>query len=1170
MRAGWEFFVNKVRRNLHIVLCMSPVGAAFRVRCRKFPALVNCTAIDWFQPWPEEALISVAGRFLEDVEFDHSEIRENVSHHMAFVHQSVGKTALDYLAQERRNVYTTPKSYLELISTYKSLLAGQRAMLDAMRERLATGLVKLRSSAEQVAGMQIKLKEEQVVVEAKKAETDQLLVQVGQESTVADEQAAKAAVEEAEVAEIAKGVAEFQAQANADLAAAVPAIHKAEAALNGLDKNALGELKGLTSPPAAVLSVTAAVSYMLAARGANLKKLDLSWAGAKKMMADVGKFLDTLQKFDKDNFWADAKVKVREITGPPDKPNPEFNYDFMKSKSSAAAGLCDWVVNICIYHDIYLEVAPKRKLLDEAEAKLADANRKLQTVRDTVAALEARKAELQSQLMAATDEKNRLLEAAAATAKRLNLAERLVNGLKDENERWGAGVEALKEQMGLLPGDVMCSASFIAYIGPFNEGFRATMRANWFEDLVSRSIPSSESVDPIAMLADDAQVAGWQSEGLPADRLSVENGAILNTCSRWPLLVDPQLQGITWLKQREAESAVVVQLSQKNFLDKIQHAMTEGLPILLENLRETVDAVLEPVIARSIIQKGRKLVIKLGDTEVDLLTAKDVDGNPVGGPLFKLYLQTKLPNPHYIPELQAQTTLVNFTVTEKGLEDQLLARVVKNERPDLEEQRMELVEQQNQFTIKLKELEDDLLYRLANAEGDILGDEELIISLEVTKATVAEINAKKEVAAATTLQVESAREAYRPVATRGSLVYFLIDVMSVIDHMYQYSLSAFTFFFQKALNKAPPADALAARCESLLDSVTFGSFAYVTRGLFERHRLIFSLQLACRQLVQAGKLQPELIEHLVRGPRTPSENPIAAWLADAAWQSLCALAQLEAFTSLPSDVEGQQKRWKEWYDLAQPETEPLPGEWKRLPGFERLLVIRALRPDRTTLAVAMWVRDVLGAKYGEAIPFDLPLSFEDAGPATPIFFLLSPGVAVPMETLNAMGAPLGMTEDAGKFVAVSLGQGQEPVAEKALEVGASVGGWVLLQNIELVASWLPKLEKKLESLVEGAHPDFRVFLSALPQKVVPVGVLQNSIKLTNEPPSGLKANMLRAYGSFTETIWEATSKQSELKAIIFALCFFHSVVCERRKFGCALRETPSPLSLSGLLRGRPF
>ena len=119
------------------------------------------------------------------------------------------------------------------------------------------------------------------------------------------------------------------------------------------------------------------------------------------------------------------------------------------------------------------------------------------------------------------------------------------------------------------------------------------------------------------------------------------------------------------------------------------------------------------------------------------------------------------------------------------------------------------------------------------------------------------------------------------------------------------------------------------------------------------------------------------------------------------------------------------------------------------------------------------------------------------------------------------------------------------------------GGWVLLQNIELVARWLPKLEKKLEALALGAHPNFRVFLSALPQKVVPVAVLQSSIKLTNEPPSGLKANMLRAYGSFTEAIWENTLKPGELKSMIFALCFFHSVVCERRKFGdCHPASTP--------------
>jgi len=414
---------------------------------------------------------------------------------------------------------------------------------------------------------------------------------------------------------------------------------------------------------------------------------------------------------------------------------------------------------------------------------------------------------------------------------------------------------------------------------------------------------------------------------------------------------------------------------------------------------------------------------------------------------------------------------------------------------------------------------------------------------------VSEINEKKQVAIATTKMVEEAREAYRHVAKRGSLVYFLIDQLTVIDHMYQYSLSAFTFIFQKALDKAEPAEGLRERGENLLESVTFTTFAYVTRGLFERHRLIFSLQLACRILVQAKQLNPELVDQLVRNPKQVVENPCNAWLTDSAWQSAVGLSRLEQFASLPNDLEASAKKWKEWCDHPQAELEQLPQEWKRLSTFDQLLIVRALRPDRVTLAVALWVRSVLGTRYGEAIPFNLVESFEDSAPAVPVFFLLSAGVAVPMDELTKLGRQFGATEEAGKFVVVSLGQGQEPVAEKALDLMYANGGWVLLQNIELVARWLPKLEKKLEALALGAHPNFRVFLSALPQKVVPVAVLQSSIKLTNEPPSGLKANMLRAYGSFTEAIWENTLKPGELKSMIFALCFFHSVVCERRKFG---------------------
>ena len=149
---------------------------------------------------------------------------------------------------------------------YKRLMAEKTDHLKGLKQRLETGLVKLRSSAAQVADMQVQLRDDLTVVEVKKAETDALLVQVGQESAVADEQAELGAVEEAKVAKVQAEVSAFEAQCSADLAAAEPAIVKATQALDALDKKSLVELKSLTQPPKEVVGVLAAVIYMTAKR----------------------------------------------------------------------------------------------------------------------------------------------------------------------------------------------------------------------------------------------------------------------------------------------------------------------------------------------------------------------------------------------------------------------------------------------------------------------------------------------------------------------------------------------------------------------------------------------------------------------------------------------------------------------------------------------------------------------------------------------------------------------------------------------------------------------------------------------------------------------------------------------------------------------------------------
>ena len=107
------------------------------------------------------------------------------------------------------------------------------------------------------------------------------------------------------------------------------------------------------------------------------------------------------------------------------------------------------------------------------------------------------------------------------------------------------------------------------------------------------------------------------------------------------------------------------------------------------------------------------------------------------------------------PELQAETTSVNFTVTEKGLEDQLLALVVRKERSDLAEERARLIQQENQFKMKLKELEDEILFRLASAEGDITTDVALIEALEDAKRTSNDIQAKMKISKTTQEEITS-------------------------------------------------------------------------------------------------------------------------------------------------------------------------------------------------------------------------------------------------------------------------------------------------------------------------------------------------------------------------------------------------------------------------------
>ncbi|KAL3288579.1 hypothetical protein HHI36_003018 [Cryptolaemus montrouzieri] len=1131
----WKFFINRVRSLLKCVLCFSPVGATLRIRARKFPAIVNCVSIDWFHEWPEDALLSVSSRFLSEIDDLPADLVTPVSLFMSYAHGKVNEISERYLINEKRYNYTTPKSFLEQISLYSKLLGQKHSTLSTSIERLNLGLAKLDSTSEEVDGLKRILALQEVELKERNESASKLIAVLSSENEKVAAEQAIATEEEAKVRVIEEDVSDKQQTCAEDLAKAEPALLAAMEALNTLNKNNLTELKSFSTPPEAVANVCAAVLVLFSPKGKIPR--DKSWKACKIMMGKVDQFLNDLINYDKDNIHPEIVKAVYEYVN-----NPQFDPDIIVSKSTAAAGLCSWVINIMRYHEVYVVVEPKRQALVRANKELQEAQAKLSALQKKLGLLEDTLSGLRADFDMAITAKMKCQAEADATALMIDLANRLVTGLGSERIRWKELMTDYAAQMLTLPGDVLLISSFISYVGCFTRNYRqALLNKYWVPFLLNLEvqIPRSEELDPLTLLTDDAMIAEWNNDGLPTDRMSAENACILMNSVRWPLMIDPQLQGINWIKTMYGNPLRIIRLSMKNYLDILEDCIIQGSVVLLENIGETIDSVLEPILGRVLIKKGT--AIKLGD--------KDVDYDPN----FRLIIHTKLANPHYKPEIQAQTTLINFTVTRSGLEDQLLATVVNAERPDLEQLKSSLTKQENLFKITLKRCEDNLLYKLSTATGNILGDVELVENLETTKKTANEIVTKVKEAKLTSIKIDEAREHYRPCASRAALLYFVLTDLNRINAMYQFSLKAFTVVFKDAITRAEKSDKLRERVENLLNKITFCVYMYTSRGLFERDKLTFLAHMSFQILLQAEEIDPENLEFLLRFPTIPGVTSPVEFLTNNSWGGIKSLSQLDELRNLDKDLEGSAKRWKKLVESENPEREKYPGEWKNKNDLLQLCMMRALRPDRMTYAVRVFIENKLGNKYSSARTEDFEKSYQETSNSTPTLFILSPGVN-PLKDVEVLGKKLGFTHRKGNFHSVSLGQGQEIVAETSLGHASTSGQWVILENIHLVTRWLPTLEKKMEQIAEKSHKDFRLFLSAEPLAdphacVIPQGILETCIKITNEPPTGMFANLHKALDNFSQETLDMCTKEAEFKAFLFSLCYFHAVVAERRKFG---------------------
>eukprot|EP00879_Flechtneria_rotunda_P005109 GHRR01005390.1.p1 GENE.GHRR01005390.1~~GHRR01005390.1.p1 ORF type:complete len:1589 (+),score=542.70 GHRR01005390.1:1679-6445(+) len=1116
-----------LRTNLHVVLCLSPVGETFRERCRMFPGLVNCTTIDWFTEWPTDALYEVATRQMASETLGTEEIKQAVCKMFVTAHQSVEATSHSmHLSLKRRN-YVTPTNYLETVRNYKALLAEKRSELLSKCNKLKGGMTKLDETRVQVTDMKKVVQEKQVVVAQAKSNCEELLVQVVQDKRVADEQEKQVNTEAIKIAKETEEANTIANQVSAELDKALPALQEAEAALNVLTKKDISELKAYSKPPALVEMTLSGVMTVL--------KRPATWEESKKQLSDAN-FMMKLLNYDKDNMDDALLKKINKFT-----TNPEFTPESVGKVSLAAKGMCMWVGAMEVYGYVAKDVGPKRARLRAAQENLARKQAALASAQEQLAIVLAKVKALRDKYDESMHCNKTLEEELNDLTGKLQRAEKLVTGLAGERTRWESSVGGYQASLAALPGDTLLAAAFLSYAGPFPSEYRDELvKGIWLPQVKLLNIPASENFDFCSFLADPSNVRDWNIQGLPADSFSTENGVMVTRGRRWPLMIDPQGQAVRWIKSMEAQCGLkVLSLSASDMVRQLESAVQFGQPVLLSDIMEEIDPVLEPLLAKAFIRRNNQLLVKIGDKEVDF------------NPEFKLYITTKLANPHYTPEVSTKAMIVNFAVKESGLEAQLLNTVVKNERPDLDKQKNDLVVKVAAGKRTQVELEDTILQLLATARGSMLDNIELINTLDQSKTTWEEVNESLRVAEETTKQLQAAAGQYRPCSVRAAILYFVLNDLAGVDPMYQFSLDAYNGLFLMSINNSPKSEVLADRIKSLNDYHTYAVYKYAARGLFKRHKLLLSLQMCVRILQAAGQVNAEEWQFLLRGgtvldrSQQPA-NPCPSWISEEAWDSLATLDQLPAFKGLANSLESVAGDWELWFRQPEPESSELPREWEaKCNELQRLLLVRSLRPDRVIFAATTYVANALGKKFIEPPVLDLGETHADSTALSPLIFVLSPGVD-PTDALRKLAAEKGIDN---KLNTVALGQGQAPIAQRMIEQSIRNGDWVFLANCHLMTSWLPTLDKIIEGL-EAAKPHerFRLWLSSSPSPEFPISILQRGLKMTTEPPKGLRANLLRLYNGITDEAFKCCKNTDKYQKLLFALAYFHSVLLERRKF----------------------
>ncbi|KAB7502822.1 Dynein heavy chain, cytoplasmic [Armadillidium nasatum] len=799
-----------------------------------------------------------------------------------------------------------------------------------------------------------------------------------------------------------------------------------------------------------------------------------------------------------------------------------------------------WAIAQIEYADMLKRVEPLRNELQSLEMQAEENKKKHQEVKSFIDKLERSIAAYKDEYAVLISQAQALKADLESVQAKVDRSMALIRNLSIEKDRWASTSDGFR--MSTIIGDVLLSSAFLAYGGYFDQQFRQNLFTNWCTHLLQANIQFRPDIARTEYLSNPDERLRWQASALPTDELCTENAIMLKRFNRYPLIIDPSGQATEFIMNEFKEKKITkTSFLDDSFRKNLESALRFGNPLLVQDV-ENYDPILNPVLNRELRRTGGRVLITLGDQDIDL------------SPAFTIFLSTRDPTVEFPPDICSRVTFVNFTVTRSSLQSQCLNQVLKAERPDIDDKRSNLLKLQGEFQLRLRHLEKNLLQVLNDSKGQILDDDSVITTLETLKKEAADISLKVQQTDKTMNEIEMVSQQYMPLSSACSNIYFTLDSLHQVHSLYQYSLKFFLNVFTDVLTNNPNLNSLSDHSQrlSVITNDLFKlCFSRVASGMLHNDHLTLAVLLARIRLrgMSSESMYEQEFQYMLRskeGVMDSSTSAVAGLTPEQTDSMRRLISRVHPFQNLERIIGG--KEFQVWLESPTPEMS-VPVAWETEKpltpvgtAMYSLLLIQAFRPDRFRAATAFFVNSILGDTFlaiGDREMNMASVVEKEVKASTPVLMCSVPGFDASAR-VDDLAAELNIP-----ITAIAIGSAEGfSQADKAINSAVKNGRWVMLKNVHLAPGWLVQLEKKLHSL--HPHPQFRLFLTMEINPRIPVNLLRAGRVFVFEPPPGIKANLLRTFNTVPAS--RMMRAPSERARLYFILAWFHAITQERLRY----------------------